>query len=106
VATREQRLFCEALGISVGQVRVERVAHPTKRAHTVFRVSHSYFGDGVAQLERDAWQKFFDEAQRKEPRPDKCQGTTKKGAPCASGPQKGERYCGPHLAAARKRGDA
>lgn len=26
-----------------------------------------------------------------------CQATTKKGKPCSNDPQKGERFCGPHL---------
>lgn len=32
------------------------------------------------------------------PAPGRCRATTKKGAPCGNAPQKGEQYCGPHLA--------
>jgi hypothetical protein len=102
MATKEQRLFCESLGISANSVTVERTTHPTKRAHTVFRVWHPHFGEGVASLELDAWRAFFRAAEAKEPLPDRCQGVTKKGNPCSNAPQKGERYCGPHLAKAKR----
>jgi hypothetical protein len=98
MATREQQVFCESLGISVNSVTVERIAHPTKRAHMLYRVSHPTFGRGEASLEYDAWRAFFRAAEAKEPVPDRCQGVTKKGQPCSNAPQKGERYCGPHLA--------
>jgi hypothetical protein len=101
MATKEQRLFCESLGISVSRVTVERVPHPSKRAHLVYRVSHPHFGEGVAALEQDAWRAFFRAAEAKEPLPDRCEGVTKKGKPCSNQPQKGERLCGPHLAKAR-----
>ena len=52
MATKEQRLFCESLGISSNRVKVERIPHPTKRAHMVHRVSHPHFGEGVAALEQ------------------------------------------------------
>ncbi len=55
----------------------------------------------MASLEHDAWQKFFRAAEAVEPLPDRCQGVTKKGKPCSNVPQKGERYCGPHLARAK-----
>jgi hypothetical protein len=32
------------------------------------------------------------------PDPAKCRATTKKGKPCSNAAQKGERFCGPHLA--------
>ena len=102
MATKEQRLFCESLGISTNSVKVERIAHPTKRAHMVFRVSHPHFGEGEASLEHEAWRAFFRAAEAKEPLPDLCQGVTKKGKPCSNAPQKGERYCGPHLAKAKR----
>ena len=98
MASREQQLFCEALGISARQVTVERIPHPTKRAHLLYRVSHPHFGAGVAALEHEAWRAFFSAAEKIEPLPDRCQGVTKKGKPCSNAPQKGERYCGPHLA--------
>jgi hypothetical protein len=97
MATKDQRLFCEALGISAQAVSVERTPHATKRAHMVYRVSHPTFGEGVASLERDAWQAFFRAAEAKGPLPDRCQATTKKGKPCSNAPQHGERFCGPHL---------
>jgi hypothetical protein len=100
MATKEQQLFCESLGISVNRVHVERIPHPTKRAHMVYRVWHPHFGEGVAPLEHAAWRAFFREAEKKEPLPDRCQATTKKGTPCSNVPQKGEKYCGPHLAKA------
>jgi hypothetical protein len=31
-------------------------------------------------------------------KPGKCRATTNKGAPCNNQPQKGEQFCGPHLA--------
>ncbi len=102
MVTKEQRLFCEALGISAQSVHVERVPHPTKRAHMIYRVSHPHFGAGEAALEHDAWRAFFRAAETAEPLPDRCQGVTKKGAPCSNKPQHGERYCGPHLAKARQ----
>ena len=98
MVTKEQRIFCEALGISPNSVKVERIPHPTKRAHMLYRVAHSYFGEGVAPLEVDAWRAFFRAAEAVEPLPDRCQALTKKGKPCSNAPQKGERYCGPHLA--------
>jgi len=82
-------------------VKVERIPHPTKRAHEVFRVSHPHFGQGVAALEIDAWRAFMRAAESVEPLPDRCQGVTKQGKPCSNVPQKGERYCGPHLAKAK-----
>ena len=97
VTLEEKKVFCESLGIAVDQVRVERVPHPTKRAHFFFRVSHPLFGEGVAQLEHEAWHKFFDAARERAPLPSRCQAKTKKGKPCANVPQKGESYCGPHL---------
>ncbi len=101
MATIEQRLFCEALGISAQRVKVERIPHPSKRAHMLYRVSHPHFGEGLAALEQDAWRAFFSAAEKTEPVPDRCQGVTKKGKPCSNAPQKGERYCGPHLAKAK-----
>lgn len=101
MATREQKLFCEALGISVQAVKVERIPHPEKRAHMIHRVSHPHFGAGEAALLQDAWRAFFREAEGKEPLPDRCQGVTKKGKPCSNKPQAGERFCGPHLAKER-----
>ena len=103
MATKEQQLFCESIGISVNSVKVERIPHPTKRAHMLYRVSHPYFGQGEASLEFDAWRAFFRVAETKEPLPDRCQGFTKKGKPCSNVPQKGERFCGPHLA--KQKGD-
>jgi len=67
----------------------------------VYRVSHPCFGEGVAMLEFDAWREFMRAAEAKEPLPDRCQAVTKKGKPCSNAPQKGERYCGPHLAKAK-----
>lgn len=32
------------------------------------------------------------------PKPGKCRAMTKKGKPCNNAPQKGEQFCGPHLA--------
>lgn len=101
MATKEQRLFCEALGISASRVTVQRIPHPTRRAHMVYRVSHPNFGEGVAALERDAWQAFFTAAEARAPLPERCEGVTKAGKPCSNVPQKGERYCGPHLAKAK-----
>lgn len=34
---------------------------------------------------------------RKASKPSLCQATTNKGKPCSNTPQKGERFCGPHL---------
>ncbi len=102
MVTKEQRLFCESLGISANSVTVERIAHPTKRAHMVVRVSHPHFGEGAAALEHDAWRAFFRAAEAKGPLPDRCQAVTKKGKPCSNVPQKGERYCGPHLSKAKQ----
>lgn len=102
MVSKEQQLFCESLGISVNSVTVERIAHPTKRAHMVYRVSHPHFGQGEASLEYDAWRAFFSAAEKKEPLPDRCQGVTSKGKPCSNKPQRGELYCGPHLAKAKR----
>lgn len=38
-----------------------------------------------------------DSAPGNSPQPGRCAATTKRGAPCANAPQKGERFCGPHL---------
>jgi hypothetical protein len=104
VTVDEKRLFCESLGIAVEQVKVERVPHPTKRTHMLYKVSHPWFGEGLDQLEHEAWHKFFDQAQSKPALPMRCQGKTKKGAQCQNAPQKGEIYCGPHLDQLRRSG--
>jgi hypothetical protein len=96
--TREQqRTFCEALGIRWEQVRVERVSHPEKRAHLIFKVSHPWFGEGTDQLEDRAWQKFMDAAERKGALPSRCQALKKDGQPCGNSCQAGESFCGPHM---------
>ncbi len=100
---KQKHIFCDSIGIRADQIKVERVPHPTKRAHWVYRVSHPLFGEGVAQHEDDAWQRFFSGAEKKKPLPDRCQARTKKGKPCANAPQKGESYCGPHLDMMRRR---
>jgi hypothetical protein len=98
MATVEQkRMFCEALGIRVDQVSVERLPHPEKRAHTIWKVSHPLFGDGAGMSEAEAWQKFFNAAEKKPALPTRCQALKKNGMPCQNAPQAGQRFCGPHL---------
>ena len=43
------------------------------------------------------------EGTRNEPNPGKCGARTKKGKPCDNAPQKGEKFCGPHLTQAQAR---
>ena len=93
----QKQKFCEALGIRLDQVKVERVPHPTRRAHLMFRVSHPRFGEGSDQLEDRAWKKFMDAAEKQTALPTRCQATKKDGQPCRSAPQRGESFCGPHL---------
>ena len=94
-----KRQMCAALGIKMHDVRVEREPHPSKRAHWVYRISHHYYGEGVAQLQEHAWNAFFSAAEKKKKKrlPDNCPAVTKTGTPCKSKPQRGEAYCGPHL---------
>jgi hypothetical protein len=98
----EKKVFCDALGLRIDQVRVERIPHPTKRAHLLYKVWHPHFGEGVAALEHEAWQKFFDAAEKQPPLPTRCQARKKDGTPCQNAPQAGEQYCGPHLAKVKK----
>ena len=93
----QKQKFCEALGIRLDQVKVERVAHPTKRGYLIFRVSHPRFGEGIDQLEALAWKKFMDAAEKQTALPTRCQATKKDGQPCQNAPQHGEQFCGPHL---------
>lgn len=102
MTNEEKKIFCEALGISLQSVTVERLPHPTKRAHTVYRVSHPHYGEATDAREEAAWRAFCDAAERKPALPVVCQAKTKKGKPCANTPQKGEIYCGPHLDQARR----
>lgn len=82
----QKQKFCEALGIRLDQVKVERVAHPTKRAHLIFRVSHPRFGEGIDQMEALAWKKFMDAAEKQTALPTRCQATKKDGQPCQNPP--------------------
>lgn len=97
MTAEQQRKFCEALGIRREQVQVERVPHPTKRAHMIFRVSHPRFGEGSDPYEARAWKKFMDAAEKAGPLPTRCQAIKKDGQPCGNAPQHGESFCGPHL---------
>ena len=101
ITAEDKRLFCEALGLRVDVVKVERIPHPTKRAHMLYRVWHPAFGEGVDALEHRAWEKFMDVAEKAPPLPSRCEGVTKSGERCRSAPQAGERLCGPHLTKAR-----
>lgn len=98
MTTDQKRKFCEALGIRLDQVKVERVPHPTKRAHMIFRVSHVRFGEASDQFEALAWKKFMDVAEKRAMLPTRCQATKRNGQPCQNAPQVGEHFCGPHLA--------
>ncbi len=53
----------------------------------------------TALLARDGAEGAVDDfgAARAAPMAGRCRATTGKGKPCGNAPQKGERYCGPHL---------
>ncbi len=98
---RERRVFCDALGIKLEQVREERVADPERPYQSIWRVSHEAFGAGEHADQDQAWHRFFDAAEKAPPLPLRCQATTKSGQPCKSGPQAGQRFCGPHMPRSR-----
>lgn len=77
MTTDQKRKFCEALGIRLDQVKVERVPHPTKRAHMIFRVSHVRFGEASDQFEALAWKKFMDVAEKRATLPHAMSGDQK-----------------------------
>jgi hypothetical protein len=93
---RERRLFCEALGIKLEQVKEERVADAKRPLQSVWRVSHPAFGAGEHADQEQAWHRFFDVAEKAPPLPLRCEATTKDGRPCKAAPQAGYRHCGPH----------
>ncbi len=94
---REARQFLDLLGHRGDTARLDKVAHPSKRAHWLYRATHPGVGTVEGGSDREVWKALCDLAEKQGPLPDRCEGTTKAGRPCANTPQRGERFCGSHL---------
>ena len=104
---KSARQFLDLLNYRGDIAKIERVQHPEKRLHMIYRASHPGVGVSEAETEAKAWTKLCDRAEKKGPATQVdasiqvdnglCRAKTKKGRPCQNVPQKGEEYCGPHL---------
>lgn len=93
----QARQFLELLGHRGDVARLDKVEHPSKRAHWLYKASHPGVGTVDGATDRQAWQRLCDLAEAQGPLPDVCEGKTKRREPCRNAPQRGERFCGSHL---------
>ena len=99
---KEARRFFDLLGLRGDLIQVRRVAHPEKRAHTLYEATYPGLEPATASEEHVALKRLCDLAEARGPTPDHCQATKKNGQPCRNAPQRGHRYCGAHLPEAAK----
>ena len=90
--------FLDLLGHRADLARVERLEDPDRRNHWLYRASHPGVGHHDARDEARAWHGLCDLAESQGALPDLCQATTRGGKPCRNAPQRGQRFCGAHLA--------
>lgn len=62
----DRQLFCEAAGLSARLLVFERIPHPTKRCHVLWRAEHPDVGEVLHATELGAWHTFCDLVERQQ----------------------------------------